>query len=90
VTIVDPSRVGLGSQEAIGQRTATGTWIILGESEPGIAGSMVLNVTIPVDSIGLRFTAVYGRREQSVSGATVDTSDGQSAVPASKSKGSRL
>jgi hypothetical protein len=78
VTVVGQSgRSGLGSWTATGPRMASGTWILPGEIEPGIAGSAELHVTLEVDARGATFTADYDLTEHTASGARGDTSQGE-------------
>jgi hypothetical protein len=78
VTVVGQTgRTGLGSWKATGSRTASGTWILPGEIEPGIVGSAVLQVTLEVVATGARFTADYDLTERTASGSVVDTSQGK-------------
>jgi hypothetical protein len=77
VTVVGPTgRTGLGSWMATGPRTATGTWIIPGEIEQGIAGENLLHVSLEVDAAGAGFSADYDLTQRTISGTTVDTSQG--------------
>src|SRR5829696_1346235 len=71
VTVVGPTgRAGLGVWAAIGPHTATGSWVIPGEIEPGIAGSAVLRVTLAVDAAGASVTGDYDLTNVTTSGTT--------------------